>query len=84
LYGIIHDDFQYSNVNQLLNKNIKTYIKKVACYPQKVDIKEFADMGFQLSPKEKVHINFLVTEARKQSSMLYGLRVIAQYIKSDK
>eukprot|EP01080_Neovahlkampfia_damariscottae_P006804 gene6804-10970_t len=83
LYGIIHDDFQYSNVNNLLNKKLKTYIKKIACYPQKIEMKEFSDMGFGLSAKEKVHINFLISEARKQSTILYGLRVVDKYLKQS-
>lgn len=30
-----YDDYDYGEVNQLLERNLKVYIKTVACYPEK-------------------------------------------------
>lgn len=33
-----YDDYDYGEVNQLLERNLKVYIKTVACYPEKVHV----------------------------------------------
>jgi hypothetical protein len=33
--SIRYDDYDYGEVNQLLERNLKIYIKTVACYPEK-------------------------------------------------
>ncbi|VDP31242.1 unnamed protein product [Soboliphyme baturini] len=35
LYGIRHDDYEYSEVNKLLSRQIKTYIKTICCFPER-------------------------------------------------
>ena len=78
LYGIYHDDYLYEEVNTLLEKSYKSYIKKVACYPERILSADFEFTDFL--PSEKIHINMLVLEARFQAIILYATRSIVSYM----
>jgi sestrin len=36
IYGIRHDDYDYREVNELLARDLKKYIKDVCCFPHRV------------------------------------------------
>nr|XP_006813000.1 PREDICTED: sestrin-1-like [Saccoglossus kowalevskii] len=80
MYGIRHDDYDYGEVNHLLERNLKAYIKTVACFPERTTKKDFDAFwrGFEYS--EKVHVNLMVLEARMQAELLYALRAIMRYM----
>lgn len=82
VYGIFHDDYQYLEVNKLLEKSYKMYIKKVACFPERVTFADYWDFYTDMLPSEKVHINLLVLESRLMASLLYVSRLIMQYTAS--
>uniref|UniRef100_A0A3B3Q9W2 Sestrin 4 n=1 Tax=Paramormyrops kingsleyae TaxID=1676925 RepID=A0A3B3Q9W2_9TELE len=69
MFGIRYDDYDYGEVNQLLERELKLYIKAVACFP---DITR--------SPLPSIHINLLIMEARLQAELLYALRAITQHM----
>ncbi|RKP25754.1 Sestrin, partial [Syncephalis pseudoplumigaleata] len=73
LAGLAHDDYDYAQVNRFLNRRLKQYVKKVACYPEELDARDFVHFGFVLRAEEKCHINLLVSVARKQAELVYGL-----------
>ena len=77
--GIFHDDYSYNSVNFWLNRRLKTYIKKLVCFPKDIKKADFQNMGIDLHHHEKVHLSLLATTARKQAALLYGLRAIMQY-----
>jgi sestrin len=79
LAGMSHDDYNYHEVNIYLNKRIKQYIKKVACYPETIVPSDFRRMGFTFRPDEKCQINLLAAEARKLAELLYTLHAVMQY-----
>ena len=56
LYGIMHDDFNYSQVNQLLERNLKAYIKTVTCYPERLTKKDYDSCMQEFRHSEKVTI----------------------------
>lgn len=80
IFGIYHDDYLYTEVNKLLERSYKKYIKVVACYPERVSLDDY--MGFMpdLTHSEKVHINLLLFESRLQAELLYALRAIMKYM----
>jgi len=82
LYGIYHDDYLYLEVNKLLEKSYKSYIKKVACFPERITFVDFEFTDFL--PSEKVHVNLLVLESRFQAILLYATRAIMSYMNKDK
>ena len=67
-------------MNIYLNKRIKQYIKKVACYPENVVSEDFNKMGFTFRPDEKVQINLLAAEARKCAELLYAIKCVSDEV----
>ena len=76
--GMLHDDYNYQQVNAFLNRSIKSYIKKVVCSPQVICQSDFTDVGISLRDEEKVHVNLLAVEAKKQASLVYCLYAITE------
>lgn len=82
IQGILYDDYDYGLVNVFMNRNMKTFVKKLVYYPDTITLQSVSNMGYNLFPEEKCHIALLSTEARKQSELMYGLRAISQYMSS--
>ncbi|KAL8578136.1 hypothetical protein ACOMHN_055455 [Nucella lapillus] len=80
MYGIRHDDYDYAKVNQMLERNLKTYIKTITCYPERVTKKDYESVMREFKHSEKVHVNFMITEARMQAELLYALRAVNRYM----
>uniref|UniRef100_W5KLV4 Sestrin 4 n=1 Tax=Astyanax mexicanus TaxID=7994 RepID=W5KLV4_ASTMX len=80
IYGIRYDDYDYGEVNHLLERGLKLYIKAVACYPDSTKNPLCPHPLSPLKASEKVHVNLLVMEARLQAELLYALRAITQYM----
>ncbi|RKP08036.1 PA26 p53-induced protein-domain-containing protein, partial [Thamnocephalis sphaerospora] len=79
LAGLSHDDYDYAQVNRYLNRRLKQYVKKVACYPEELDARDFVQFGFVLRAEEKCHVNLLVSVARKQAELVYGLHSVMRW-----
>ncbi|XP_057240722.1 sestrin-2 isoform X2 [Malurus melanocephalus] len=80
VFGIRYDDYNYGEVNQLLERNLKIYIKTVACYPEKTSKQIYTQFWRHFKHSEKVHINLLLLEARMQAALLYALRALTHYM----
>lgn len=80
LYGVRNDHYDYSRVNKLLPIPIKTFVKKVACYPELVTLLDFCTFTQTFDVAEKVHIVLLVCEARRQAALLFALRAVMRYM----
>jgi hypothetical protein len=80
LFGQSHDDYDYSLVNHFVNKRTKAFIKKVAVSPHTLAFRDFMRVGVLLRPEEKVHVNILVIEARKQAELVWALSAIVKYL----
>ncbi|XP_069751228.1 sestrin-1-like isoform X3 [Narcine bancroftii] len=80
VFGIRYDDYDYGEVNHLLERSLKIYIKTVACYPGKTTKRMYAGFWRHFRHSEKVHINLLLLEARMQAALLYALRAITRYM----
>lgn len=80
MYGIRHDDYDYAQVNQLLERNLKTYIKTVTCYPERITKKDYDGVMRAFKHSEKVHVNLMIQEARMQAELLYALRALNRYL----
>lgn len=50
-----YDDYDYGEVNQLLERNMKVYIKTVACHPEKTTFRMYNNFWRQFRQSEKVH-----------------------------
>ncbi|XP_034609940.1 sestrin-2 [Trachemys scripta elegans] len=80
VFGIRYDDYDYGEVNQLLERSLKVYIKTVACYPEKATRRMYTHFWRHFKHSEKVHVNLLLLEARMQAALLYALRAITRYM----
>jgi len=78
--GMLHEDYEYRNVNTFLNRNLKVYVKKLCFAPAEITRNEFQNIGIELKPEEKVHVALLAACAEKQAMLLYGLHAIMQFM----
>ncbi|KAM4621781.1 sestrin-3 [Polymixia lowei] len=78
--GIRYDDYDYGEVNQLLERDLKLYIKAVACFPDATKNPLSPLPWVPLKPSERIQVNLLIMEARLQAELLYALRAITQYM----
>lgn len=54
MYGIRHDDYDYAQINQMLERSLKTYIKTVTCYPERITQKDYESVMRAFKHSEKV------------------------------
>ncbi|XP_019871631.2 sestrin homolog [Aethina tumida] len=80
LLGIRHDDYDYGEINALLERSLKTFIKSACCYPERVTKKDYDRVLREFKHSEKVHVNLMVLEARMQAELLYALRTVNRYM----
>eukprot|EP00164_Ancoracysta_twista_P004062 GFYU01005450.1.p1 GENE.GFYU01005450.1~~GFYU01005450.1.p1 ORF type:complete len:569 (+),score=132.65 GFYU01005450.1:160-1866(+) len=80
ILGMCHDDYNYREVNQFLNRNVKQFSKKVACYPESLTANDYINVGYAVLHREKCHITLLSVEARRQASLLYALHSLMRHI----
>ncbi|MBN3287377.1 SESN1 protein, partial [Polyodon spathula] len=80
MFGIRYDDYDYGEINQLLDRSFKVYIKTVVCSPEKITKRMYDSFWREFKHSEKVHVNLLLMEARMQAELLYALRAITGYM----
>ncbi|XP_030628720.1 sestrin-1 isoform X2 [Chanos chanos] len=80
MFGIRYDDYDYGEINQLLDRSFKVYIKTMVCSPEKTTKRMYESFWRQFQHSEKVHVNLLLMEARMQAELLYALRALTQYM----
>ncbi|XP_039603833.1 sestrin-1 isoform X1 [Polypterus senegalus] len=80
MFGIRYDDYDYGEINQLLDRSFKVYIKTMVCSPEKTTKRMYDSFWRQFEHSEKVHVNLLLMEARMQAELLYALRAITRYM----
>lgn len=80
IYGIRYDDYDYAEVNHLLERSLKVYMKMVTCHPERVTHQLYSNFWREFRHSEKVHLNLLLLEARLQAALLYCLRAISSYM----
>ena len=81
IFGIRNDDYNYKEVNLFLLRSVKSFVKKVVCFPETVTKEDFDNFSATLTVDEKCHICLLALEARKQAALLHGLNAIMKYMK---
>lgn len=53
IVGIRHDDYNYAEVNVMLSREIKTFIKTICCYPDQTtnELRQSVMVDFKSSEK---------------------------------
>lgn len=78
-----YDDYNYGEVNQLLERPLKVFIKTVSCFPEKTTRNIYDAFWKQFRHSEKVHVNIMLMEARVQVELMYGMRAISEYLRDN-
>ncbi|XP_050295323.1 sestrin homolog isoform X2 [Anthonomus grandis grandis] len=80
LLGIRHDDYDYREIDELVDKPLKSFIKTACCYPERVTKKVYDRVMREFKHSEKVHVNLMVLESRMQAELIYALRTVNRYM----
>ena len=56
MFGIRHDDYDYGEVNQVLERSLKAYIKMTVCFPERVTRSDYDSVLKEFHHSEKVKI----------------------------
>lgn len=80
MFGIRHDDYDYGEVNQVLERSLKAYIKMTVCFPERVTRSDYDSVLKEFHHSEKIHVNLMLLEARVQAELLYALRAIMRHM----
>ncbi|XP_033874491.3 sestrin-1-like isoform X2 [Acipenser ruthenus] len=56
MFGIKYDDYDYGEINQLLDRSFKAYIKTVVCSPEKTTKRMYDSFWRQFKHSEKIFI----------------------------
>lgn len=62
LLGIRHDDYDYGEINHLLERSLKTFIKSACCYPERVTKRDYDRVLREFHHSEKVRKLFICKE----------------------
>ena len=76
---MVHDDYNYHEIDQVLDQNFKELIKHW-CNKQQSSAKIFQTTKRKLSPTENVQVSILVMEARFQSELLYVFKAVMKHM----
>ena len=52
------------------------YAYRLVCFPERITLDEFVNIGYHLQPSEKLHVVLLGCESRKQASLMWALRML--------
>jgi sestrin len=81
MYGIFHDDYRYDRLNRILPVIHKAYLKKLACFPERLTRVDYMRMrrfeGF--TPKDLIHYAHLVSQTRRIASLTWAMKAVMRY-----
>jgi sestrin len=83
MYGICHDDYKYENLNKILTLIHKVYLKKLACYPERITINDYNRITQieQFSNLDLIHYSHIVSQTKREIELTFAVRAIADYQK---
>lgn len=84
LYGIRWDDYEYSNVNKVLDIHLKMFLKTMSVAPERLTggSENLSSILQELEESEKVHVAILCAEARFQAAIVYAMLAVEKYYMS--
>jgi len=80
LYGVRHDDYDYAEVNVMLSREMKVFIKTTCCFPERCTSELRASVMNDFKLSEKVHVLLMITESRLQTELLYLVRAFTRQL----
>lgn len=77
IFGVQHDDYNYKEINEALDENLKDFIK-LCCNNCSTSINEVL-LG-EVKNSKRAFVSILVMEARLQSELLYVLKAVMKHM----
>jgi hypothetical protein len=75
VHGVINDCFDTRQVNKILHRDLKNWIKKIACSPNELTA---SDVPLTLlTAEERCHICILIMETKRRLELLYFARAMS-------
>jgi len=53
IYGVRHDDYNYGVINDLLERNVRSFVKLISCFPEKTTHKDYRHFMTEFMQSEK-------------------------------
>lgn len=69
VYGVLNDCWDTRLNNQILHRDLKSWIKKIACYPNELTASDVPRT--LLTAEERCHICILIMETKRRLELLY-------------
>jgi sestrin len=81
MYGVFHDDYKYDQLNKILPVIHKAYLKKLACYPDRLTKVDYLRMrkfeGF--SSLDLIHYAHLVAQTKRVVELTWAMKAFMNY-----
>ena len=81
MYGVFHDDYRYESLNKILPVIHKAYLKKLACYPERLTRVDYMRMrqfeGF--TAKDLIHYAHLVSQTKRIVELTWTMKALMNY-----
>lgn len=77
IFGVQHDDYNYKEINEALDENLKDFIK-LCCNNCSTSINEV--LLDEVKNSKRAFVSILVMEARLQSELLYVLKAVMKHM----
>ena len=82
ILGIVHEDYNYSKVNKLIEVKYKRIIKKISCYPYRLNKEDFIMLNMAFNKEEIIHIILLVSIIKSSAQLTFLSRGLYEVIKN--
>lgn len=80
LYGVVYEDYDYSEVQELLDTNLENLVRTSTVDPASLNHTSLQNTMLDLKLAEKIHVKILIIEAKMQALLLYALRAIMEHM----
>ena len=71
ILGIRDREYDYHKTNEVLNMDIKNLIKKIACFPEKLNDENLDDLLLILNAKNLLILIFIIAAIKQKISLTY-------------
>jgi hypothetical protein len=80
MFGVIHEDFDYADIDELLSPSINQFVMVAAKYPHMITPNQTSNLLLDFNRSEKAHLTILIVEAKLQALLLYSLRAVMNHM----
>ena len=80
MFGVCHDDYPYEQLNKVLPLMHKVVLKKMACFPERLNKADFMRMLYceQFSHEDLTHYAIIVFETRRVIELTFAMQALAK------